>query len=110
LFRPQTGYYADLPEMAAALFESLLMGRPFIDGSRRVAFLRRCDGFAARSAVLLERGTVLQRRATLTWSSDFSRCASRPPEWAGLPACCRAEATSRCLRDWEGPVWSVSQG
>ncbi|NIR44388.1 MAG: type II toxin-antitoxin system death-on-curing family toxin [Gemmatimonadetes bacterium] len=38
LFRPRTGYYADLAEMAAALFESLLMNHPFIDGNKRVAF------------------------------------------------------------------------
>ncbi len=29
LFRPQTGYYGDIIEMAAALFESLLMNHPF---------------------------------------------------------------------------------
>jgi death-on-curing protein len=38
LFRPQTGYYGDLAEMAAALFESLLMSHPFVDGNERVAF------------------------------------------------------------------------
>ncbi|MGH9336552.1 MAG: type II toxin-antitoxin system death-on-curing family toxin, partial [Vicinamibacteria bacterium] len=38
LFRPQTGYYDDLSGMAAALFESLLMNHPFIDGNKRVAF------------------------------------------------------------------------
>jgi death-on-curing protein len=38
LFRPQTGYYEDLAAMAAALFESLLMNHPFIDGNKRVAF------------------------------------------------------------------------
>ena len=38
LYRPQTGYYADLAEMAAALFESLLMNHPFLDGNKRVAF------------------------------------------------------------------------
>ncbi len=38
LFRPRTGYYEDLPAMAAALFESLLMNHPFIDGNKRVAF------------------------------------------------------------------------
>lgn len=38
LYRPQTGYYADLAEQAAALFESLLMNHPFIDGNKRVAF------------------------------------------------------------------------
>jgi death-on-curing protein len=38
LYRPRTGYYRDLAEMAAALFESLLMNHPFIDGNKRVAF------------------------------------------------------------------------
>ena len=38
LYRPQTGYYLDLAEMAAALFESLLMNHPFVDGNKRVAF------------------------------------------------------------------------
>jgi death-on-curing protein len=38
LFRPQTGYYRDLAEMGTALFESLLMNHPFVDGNKRVAF------------------------------------------------------------------------
>lgn len=38
LFRPQTGYYAHLEEMAAALFESLLFNHAFVDGNKRVAF------------------------------------------------------------------------
>jgi death-on-curing protein len=38
LYRPQTGYYRDLVEMAAALFESLIMNHPFFDGNKRVAF------------------------------------------------------------------------
>ena len=38
LYRPQTGYYSDLAEMGAALFESLLMNHPFVDGNKRVAF------------------------------------------------------------------------
>ncbi len=38
LFRPRTGYYAGLAEMATALFESLIMNHPFIDGNKRVAF------------------------------------------------------------------------
>jgi death-on-curing protein len=37
LYRPRTGYYLDLAEMAAALFESLLMNHPFVDGNKRVA-------------------------------------------------------------------------
>ena len=38
LLRPQTGYYADTIEEAAALWESLAMNPGFIDGSKRVAF------------------------------------------------------------------------
>lgn len=38
LFRPQTGYYAHLEEMAAAMFESLLINHAFVDGNKRVAF------------------------------------------------------------------------
>lgn len=38
LYRPQTGYYADLVEEAAALWESLGQNHPFIDGNKRVAF------------------------------------------------------------------------
>lgn len=38
LHRPRTGYYEDLTAMAAALFESLLMNHPFVDGNKRVAF------------------------------------------------------------------------
>jgi death on curing protein len=38
LFRPQSGYYADLIEEAAALWESLAQNHPFIDGNKRTAF------------------------------------------------------------------------
>jgi death-on-curing protein len=38
LFRPQTGHYADLTEMAAALFESLISNHAFVDGNKRAAF------------------------------------------------------------------------
>jgi death-on-curing protein len=38
LFRPQTGYYADLIEEAAALWESLAQNHPFVDGNKRTAF------------------------------------------------------------------------
>lgn len=46
LARPQTGYYSDLIQEAAALWESLSQNHPFIDGNKRVsitvtaAFLR----------------------------------------------------------------------
>ena len=35
LYRPQTGYCADLIEEAAALWESLAQNHPFIDGNKR---------------------------------------------------------------------------
>lgn len=38
LLRPQTGYYADLLEEAAALWESMAMNHGFVDGNKRVAF------------------------------------------------------------------------
>ena len=38
LYRPQTGYYADLIEEAAALWESLSQNHPFVDGNKRAAF------------------------------------------------------------------------
>lgn len=38
LLRPQTGYYADLTEEAAALWESLAMNHGFVDGNKRVAY------------------------------------------------------------------------
>jgi death on curing protein len=44
LFRPRTGYYADLARMAAALFESLISNHAFVDGNKRAAFFT-CDVF-----------------------------------------------------------------
>ena len=38
VFRPQTGYYGDVIEEAAALWESLSQNHPFIDGNKRLAF------------------------------------------------------------------------
>ena len=35
--RPQSGYYADVIAEAAALFESLAMNHPFVDGNKRTA-------------------------------------------------------------------------
>lgn len=38
LFRPQTGYYTHIEEMAAAMFDSLLTNDAFADANKRVAF------------------------------------------------------------------------
>ncbi len=62
LFRPQTGYYADLIEEAAALWESLAQHHPFLDGSKRTAF-------AATFTFLLVNGLRITTRAEPTF--DF---------------------------------------
>jgi death-on-curing protein len=54
LFRPQTGYYDDILAEAAALFESLAINHPFVDGNKRVAF-------AAVDVFLRINGWYLQR-------------------------------------------------
>ena len=44
VFRPQSGYYADVVQEACALLESLLITHPFVDGNKRTAFAA-CDVF-----------------------------------------------------------------
>jgi death-on-curing protein len=53
LYRPQTGYYADLIEEAAALWESLAQNHPFIDGNKRTAFATTYTFLAINSARLV---------------------------------------------------------
>ena len=38
LFRPQSGYYDDEIQQAAAVWESLSQNHPFVDGNKRTAF------------------------------------------------------------------------
>lgn len=52
--RPQSGYYKDVIESAAALLESLAINHPFIDGNKRVAFAAtdtflRINGYSINS-------------------------------------------------------------
>jgi len=61
LYRPQTGYYADLIEEAAALWESLSQNRAFIDGNKRAAF-------AATYTFLAINGWRLTAEADATYS------------------------------------------
>jgi death on curing protein len=56
LFRPQTGYYPDLIEEAAALWESLAQNHAFVDGNKRV-------GFAAAYTFLAINGVILRASA-----------------------------------------------
>jgi len=61
VFRPQSGYYADLLEEAAALWESLSQNHPFVDGSKRVAF-------AATYTFLVLNGYELQADADAVYT------------------------------------------
>jgi death on curing protein len=61
LYRPQTGYYADLIEEAAALWESLSQNHAFIDGNKRTAF-------AAMYTFLAINGARLTAGAEETWN------------------------------------------
>ena len=65
LYRPQTGYYADLVEEAAALWESLAQNHPFIDGNKRTAF-------AATDTFLAINGAHLTADAGETYRFIFS--------------------------------------
>jgi death on curing protein len=61
LFRLQTGYYTDLIEEAAALWESLSQNHPFIDGNKRTAF-------AATYTYLAINGTSLTAEADAVYA------------------------------------------
>ena len=52
LYRPQTGYYADLVEEAAALWESVAQNHPFFDGNKRTAFAATYTFLAINGALL----------------------------------------------------------
>jgi len=39
IHRPQTGYYSDLIQEAAAFWESLSQNHPFVDGNKRTAIV-----------------------------------------------------------------------
>lgn len=60
LYRPQTGYYADLIEEAAALWESLAQSYPFIHSNKRTAF-------AATYTFLAINGAMIPADAAETW-------------------------------------------
>ncbi len=61
LYRPQTGYYADLIEEAAALWESLAQNHAFIDGNKRI-------GFAATYSFLAINGVQIIADADATFA------------------------------------------
>jgi death-on-curing protein len=69
LFRPRTGYYADLLEEAAALWESLSQNHAFVDGNKRM-------GFAATYTFLAINGWRLTADSEATYTFMMGRYES----------------------------------
>jgi death-on-curing protein len=88
LFRPQSGYYADLIEEAAALWESLSQNHPFIDGNKRTAF-------AATYTVLEINGHTLTADAEKTWQFLAANYATGQMHFERLVIWLRANTQAR---------------
>lgn len=87
LFRPQTGYYTELVEEAAALMESLANNHAFVDGNKRVAFVLtdtflRLNGFylevEPRTAYKFVEESIAQGRFRFGPIRDWLRGHLRP--------------------------------
>jgi death-on-curing protein len=73
LYRPQTGYYADLIQETAALWESLAQNHPFIDGNKRTAFAATYTFLAMNGATLTaDSGAAYAFIIGLYESADFN--------------------------------------
>jgi death on curing protein len=90
LFRPQTGYYDDIVAEAAALFESLAINHPFVDGNKRIAFAAvdvflRINGWRLRRPPMRIHAEMMQMFETGTfdiahvdpWLREFVMSADR---------------------------------
>jgi death-on-curing protein len=88
LFRPQTGYYADLVAEAAALWESLSQNHAFIDGNKRAAF-------AATLVFLDINGIALDPDADSTWSFLSAHYERGTFEFRALETWLRANTSGR---------------
>ena len=83
LFRPQTGYYADLIAEAAALWESLTRNHVFVDGNKRV-------GFAATYTFLAINGRRITADADTAFAFISDNLDAGTFEFARLEAWLRA--------------------
>ncbi len=75
LARPQSGYYKDRIEEAAALWESLTMNHGFIDGNKRVGFAAtyvflRINGLAINASVKTTLKFVISKLETKEFKKD----------------------------------------
>ena len=70
VFRPQIGYYNSIAEEAAALMETLVNNRPFLDDNKRIAF-------AAAHTFLLVNGYDLEVRPLAAYEFMMHSIARR---------------------------------
>lgn len=87
LHRPQSGYYDDLIQEAAALWESLTQNHPFVDGNKRVAF-------AATHTFLLINGCQLTANAGPVEAFIYDLFGQSSFEYVHLEAWLRKNTTS----------------
>ncbi len=76
LFRPQSGYYMDTVAEAAALFESLAINHPFVDGNKRIAFavadvFLRINGYRIISQPMAIYSDMMKMFETETFNMDY---------------------------------------
>jgi len=89
--RPQTGYYEDIVSEAAALFESLAVNHPFVDGNKRIAFAAvdvflRINGWQLQREPMQIHAEMMQMFDTqtfdfahlLAWLRGFARATVTP--------------------------------
>lgn len=73
LYRPKTGYYQDVLEEAAALWESMSQNHPFLDGNKRTAFAVTYTFLIINGlAINAEAGEVYEFVITLYAQGDFN--------------------------------------
>jgi death on curing protein len=87
LGRPQSGYYRDVIEQAAALLESLSQNHPFVDGNKRTAIsvtaaFLRINGFRLNFDDLDAHGFLMQlyenNQFRMEWLEPWLRQHSQP--------------------------------
>ena len=94
LFRPQTGYYKDLTEEAAALWESLSQNHPFVDENKRTAF-------AVTDTFLLINGLEITAGPMETWTFLINLYETREMNFENLDTWLRANTAPLLKRGGE---------
>ncbi len=82
VLRPQTGYYDDVIDEAAALMESLTMNHPFIDGNKRTGFFTAAT-FLRLNGLRIECDTGETHRHLMRLFDDHAFRRPQLQSWLG---------------------------